>query len=172
LTSPQTLSAGTYSYSYVDLDSNDAVLVSGDVTLYVSEYFKLDSNARFVTTCSACKITIYIDGTPSQGAPPALALDSNSLLSANAKPTQLKVYVTGSGTTAKTVDFDSNSTFYGTLDAPLSAVDLNSNNHFYGAVIGKTINLDSNAFIHYDTALTSSATGGGGLAQLKSWREL
>ncbi len=80
LTDSQSLPAGTYHYAYVDLDSNSEVQVNGDVTLYVDQYFKLDSNVKFSTTCDSCKITMYVKGTSTRG--PAFELNSNSELSA------------------------------------------------------------------------------------------
>ena len=170
----QTLSGGTYNYTYVDIDSNAKVKFTGNATLYVDKYFKLDSNAQFITDsgCPTCTLTIYVKGDTYTGAPAeALDIDSGSLLSANAKPTQLTIYVTGTGASARSVQFDSNNGFYGAIHAPLSAVDIDSNVDVYGAIVGQSIQLDSGSKIHYDQALTSSG-GGGGTVQLLSWREL
>ena len=170
----QTLSGGTYNYTYVDIDSNAKVKFTGNATLYVDKYFKLDSNAQFITdsSCPTCTLTIYVKGDTYTGAPAeALDIDSGSLLSANAKPTQLTIYVTGTGASARSVQFDSNNGFYGAIHAPLSAVDIDSNVDVYGAIVGQSIQLDSGSKIHYDQALTSSG-GGGGTVQLLSWREL
>ena len=170
----QTLSGGTYNYTYVDIDSNAKVKFTGNATIYVDKYFKLDSNAQFITdsSCPTCTLTIYVKGDTYPDAPAeAFDIDSGSLLSANAKPTQLTIYVTGTGASARSVQFDSNNGFYGAIHAPLSAVDIDSNVNVYGAVIGRSIQLDSGSKIHYDQALSSSG-GGGGTVQLLSWREL
>ena len=171
----QTLSGGTYTYTFVDLDSNAKVKFSGSATIYVDQYFKLDSSAQFITdsNCPTCTLTIYVKGDTYDGAPPeAVDMDSGSLLSANAKPTQLTVYVTGTGTSARSVQMDSNNGFYGAIHAPLSTVQLDSNVNLYGAAIARSIDLDSNAKVHYDTALASGGSAGGGQVQLLSWREL
>lgn len=171
----QTLSGGTYNYTYVDIDSNAKVKFTGNTTVYVDKYFKLDSNAQFITdatNCPTCTLTIYVKGDTYEGAPAeAFDIDSGSLLSANAKPTQLTIYVTGTGASARSVQFDSNNGFYGAIHAPLSAVDIDSNVNVYGAIVAQSIQLDSGSKIHYDQALTGSG-GGGGQVQLLSWREL
>ncbi|MBI4322682.1 MAG: pilus assembly PilX N-terminal domain-containing protein [Candidatus Omnitrophica bacterium] len=166
------LSAGTYTYNYIDMGSNSTVEVTGNATIYVNQYFKMDSNTQFVTasSCPTCTITIYVNGDTYQDAPPAVEFDSNSLVSAG-KPTQLALYVTGTSASAREVELDSNVTFTGALHAPLSPVELDSNVTVYGAVMGQSINLDSNATIHYDEALAGGG-GGGGTVQLLSWREL
>lgn len=170
----QTLSGGTYTYTFVDLDSSAKVKFSGSATIYVDQYFKLDSDAQFITTsdCTGCSLTIYVKGDTYPDAPAAVDLDSNSLLSAGAKPTQLTLYVTGTGASARAVQLDSNNGFYGAIHAPLSTVQLDSNVNLYGAAIACSIALDSNAKVHYDKALASSGGAGGGQVQLLSWREL
>ncbi|MBI3324848.1 MAG: hypothetical protein HYZ92_06170 [Candidatus Omnitrophica bacterium] len=171
VTADQSLAGGTYRYTYVKLESNTAVLVTGNVTLYVEQYMELDSNTTFVTTCGTCTITIYVNGANYQDAPPALTMSSNSLLSANAKPSQLKLVVTGTGASVRSVNImDSNTKLYGTIDAPNSAITIDSNAHLYGAAIGNSFELNSNAGVHYDTALKSSSSGGSGNVVQQSWR--
>lgn len=167
------LSAGTYTYNYITMGSNSRVEVTGNATIYVNQYFKMDSNTQFVTasSCPTCTITIYVKGDAYQDAPPAVEFDSNSLVSAGSKPTQLSLYVTGTSASARAVELDSNVTFTGALHAPLSPVDLDSNVTVYGAVMGQSINLHSNAKVHYDETLASSG-GNAGQVQLLSWREL
>lgn len=173
LTQATTLGANTYTYQYVDLPSNTTVEVTGNVTLYVEEYFHLSSAAQFITSssCSTCTITMYVKGISGSN-DFAVDLDSNSKLYAGSKPTQLTIYVTGDGSTAKGVQIDSNNGLYAAVHAPLSAIDIDSNNNVYGALIGKSIQLDSGAKVHYDEDLVSSSGGGGGTVQLLSWREL
>jgi hypothetical protein len=167
------LSAGTYTYNYIDMNSNSKVKVTGNVTIYINQYFKMDSNTEFVaaSSCPTCTITIYVNGDTYEDAPPAVEFDSNVLLSAGSKPTQFALYVTGTTTSARSVEMDSNVTFKGALHAPLSPVDLDSNVTVYGAVIGQSISLDSNAKIHYDQALASSGLSNVQV-ELLSWREL
>ncbi len=111
LTQSQALSAGTYHYAYVDLDSNSEVQVNGDATLYVDQYFKLDSNVKFSTTCDSCTITMYVKGASANE--PAFELNSNSELSA-CNDCAMDVYINGtiaSGTSPPlAVRMDSNTT--------------------------------------------------------------
>ncbi len=175
----QTLSGGTYEYTYISLDSNSAVVVTGDATFYVDQYFHLDSNSSFVTACDGCTITIYIKGQTGANPASAIDLDSNStlsssLVSSTAKPAQLKVYITGAenATSAAPVNLDSNAKFFGSIDSPLSAVNLDSNVQVYGAIVAKTLTMNSNAQVHYDIALRSGNGGGAGSVTLNSWRDL
>lgn len=169
-----TLPSGTYRYTHVELDSNAQVFVTGDVTLYVEQDFRLLSNSRFVTSCAACTVTIYVEGTvdPSKpSAPPAVELDSNALLSAGGVPTRLQLFVSGDGTAARPVVIRSNAGFYGAIHAPVSTFLLDSNAIVYGAVIAAEADLLSNSRIHYDEAL-KDVTSSTLYVRLKSWREL
>lgn len=170
----ETLDAGTYDYTYVKLNSNSTVEVTGDVTLRVKESFTMESNTEFKTTCEGCTITIYIEGAGDPDDDPAFALNSNTaVLTADDDPTKLTIYVTGesqAADSARPVSFASNSGLYGAIHAPLSDMDVNSNATVYGSLIGNSLQLDSNAAVHYDTALLTGG-GGGGVAELKSWRD-
>ena len=174
LTSSTTLAGGAYNYTNVDLNTGDSVLVTGNVTLYVDQYFHMDSNSQFVTTCTDCSITIYVKGDSYSGAPAAFDLASNCLLSAGAKPTNLTLYVTAvsGATSTRAVNIRSNTPMYGAIHAPLSTLTVNSNIAFYGAAIAKSITLNSNAAVHYDVALQDSGMGGAGSVQVETWREL
>lgn len=170
----QTLGAGTHRFTRVELDSNAAVLISGDVTLFVEESFRLLSNAQFVTSCAGCTITIYVRGLvdPLQPSlPPAVELESNTVLSAGGVPSRLQVYVTGDGTAARSVEVRSNSGLYGVVHAPHSTFHLDSNAVLYGAVIASEATLDSDALLHYDTALEHLVIPTL-FVRLLSWREL
>ena len=157
----QTLSAGTYRYTNVELNSNSSVKVTGDATIYVEGNFQLGGNTKFVTTNDTCAITLYVNGN--------VELNSNSLVSAGDKPTNLKLFVTSGGTLA----MNANSRFFGAVKAPLSAMSLNSNAILYGAAIAQQFQVNSNAKVHYDLALGSGGgAGNSGLVQLLSWREL
>ncbi|MBI4342237.1 MAG: hypothetical protein HY599_02595 [Candidatus Omnitrophica bacterium] len=167
-----TLPGGTYRYTSVDLNSNASVSVTGNVIIYVENSFKLESNTQFVTTCPTCTMTLYVDGNAGDPNTPAVQLRSNALLSAGAKPSQLKVIITGnSSSTSRALHVESNSTIYGVIDAPRSHVDLDSNAKLFGAAVTRSIQLDSNAKVHYDVSLKSSGSSNQAL-QLRSWREL
>lgn len=72
-----------------------------------------------------------------------------------------------------TVDFESNSEFYGTIYAPNAQIVINSNFALYGSLVARAVRLNSWATIHFDEALLESSAGSEGFTFSKVfWREL
>ena len=191
----QTLPAGTYRYSSVNLASNAQLRVTGDVTIYVEQSVKLNSNASLVTSCGgcdldvykmeqavfgtpscgSCSITLYVDGLGGLPGTPVVDLDSNTVMSAGNKPGQFALIITsttGDQTLDATSNFDSNTRLFGTINAPHTKLRLDSNAELFGAVLVKEADLNSNARIHYDVSLKEPGQSGSSAPSLVSWRDL
>jgi len=169
----QELSAGTYSYTSLELGQSASLSITGNVTLYVEEYFHLGQGSSFTTNCEgSCTVTIYVEGG-SDPAVLAVQVDQGSTFSAGNKPTDLVVYVTGDGgAQAGAVQFNQNNGFYGVIDAPLSDVFLDRDAQLFGAVVGYLVSSSQGVTIHYDEALSGGLSSASGSVQLLSWREL
>jgi hypothetical protein len=159
-TQQQTLSAGTYRYTSVELNNHALVEVTGNVTLYVEGPFEMSNQSRFVTTSADSSITLYVNGE--------FDLDNHALLSAAANPTKLKVFVTGD----RPVELSNASQLFGTLHAPRSAMSLDNHAKLYGAAIANSVEVSNQACVHYDRALGAVGAAGTGFVQLRSWQEL
>ena len=120
---------------------------NGDVELFVIDNFILNSNAQIAPTDLKAK---------------HLRLN---LLSDNVINPELNV-------TLDTVEFDSNSKFYGTILAPSAAITVNSNFEMFGSVVARSIDLNSNANFHFDEALLNATASGLPTFETISWREV
>lgn len=119
----------------------------GDVELWVIDNFVMNSNSQIAPTDLKAK---------------HLRLN---LLSDNVINPELNVQL-------DTVEFDSNSKFYGTILAPSAAITINSNFELFGSVVARSIDLRSNATFHFDEALLNATSGGPPTFETISWREV
>jgi hypothetical protein len=120
---------------------------NGDVELWVIDNFILNSNAQIAPTDFKSK---------------HLRLN---LLSDNVINPELNVQL-------DTVEFDSNSKFYGTILAPSAAITVSSNFEMFGSVVARSVDLHSNANFHFDEALLNATSSGLPTFETISWREV
>jgi hypothetical protein len=120
---------------------------NGDVELWVIDNFILNSNAQIAPTDFKTK---------------HLRLN---LLSDNVINPELNVQL-------DTVEFDSNSKFYGTILAPSAAITVSSNFEMFGSVVARSVDLHSNANFHFDEALLNATASGLPTFETISWREV
>lgn len=154
---------------YVDirLESNSTLTIDTDVTLYIVDEFRMDSNSELILTNGA-KVEIYVDGE--------IILNSNVDLNALGKdPSKLSLFGTDSMSSSgddEDINLDSNATLYGTIYSKNSGIELDSNSKVFGAVMGAEIEIDSNSCIHFDTSLNNAGSlpGSGGYS-LVHWFE-
>ncbi|MCJ7580296.1 MAG: hypothetical protein MUP98_07155 [Candidatus Aminicenantes bacterium] len=150
-------------YSLFWLRSNTSVTIASDVILYVTGQFKMDSNS-VIDIAVGAHLTLYLGGTFVQ--------HSNSQINnLTMDPTEFIVYGTES---FSSMDWRSNSNFYGAVYAPQAIILYNSNADFSGSLIGRKIDIDSNGRFHYDLALGDVDTIGDGLGwnySVKSWHQ-
>ncbi|MCK4905294.1 hypothetical protein KAS42_03520 [bacterium] len=147
-------------YSSIQLNSNSHLTLDGDLTIYITGTLSLNSNSQVIIT-EGSDVTIYLAGSFSQS--------SNSQINnLSEDPTTLSIY----GTDALTsVNWASNSDFYGAFYAPNADVEIHSNAEIYGSIIANTVDLASNARVHYDEALADETDSIGSGYKMISWEE-
>lgn len=147
-------------YSSIQLNSNSHLTLTGNLTIYITGALSLNSNSQIIITAGS-EVTIYLAGSFSQS--------SNSKINnLTEDPTKLAIY----GTNALTsVNWASNSDFYGSFYAPNADVELNSNAGIYGSIVANTVDLASNARVHYDKALANKLDSVGSGYKVISWEE-
>lgn len=152
-------------YASFRLTSNSKVMITADVTLYITGEFSMSSNSQLEIVNDA-KVTIYLGGSFIQ--------ESNTEINNLSKKTNKLILVGTEGFNGFMV-WNSNSQFYGAVYVPNATVDFKSNSNFYGSVVGKKINsISSNAKIHFDKALAELSVDGANEDSpyvVKSWQE-
>jgi hypothetical protein len=151
-------------YASFNLRSNAKVRITGDVTLYVTGDFSMQSNTQ-LEIAEGSSLTLFLGGSFEQ--------DSNTQMN-NLSKKASNLVVLGTDSFNGQMQWNSNTQFWGAVYVPEANVDLNSNADFFGAIIGKSVNsISSNARIHYDVALSDSIVDFGGDYPyvVKSWQE-
>ncbi|MFC2160361.1 hypothetical protein ACFLRX_01775 [Acidobacteriota bacterium] len=150
-------------YSSFWLRSNTTVTIVSDVILYVTGDFKMDSNS-VIDIAVGAHLTLYLGGTFVQ--------HSNSQINnLTMDPTKFIIYGTDS---FSSMDWRSNTDFFGAVYAPRAHILYNSNADFSGSVVGRQIDIDSNGSFHYDLALGDLDSIGDGkswIYSVKSWHQ-
>jgi len=152
-------------YTSFILDNNSKVIITSDVTIYVTGEFSMKSNTQ-IEILEDCSLMLYLGGS-------FLQHSNSQINNLTQDPTKLLVLSTESFFGG--LVWDSNSTFYGAIYAPRADVHYNSNADFYGSIIGRYIELDSNGKIHFDEALKDldlgDSAGRTSNYAVKSWQE-
>lgn len=130
-------------YTSFGIDSNAIVTIQGDITMYVTDDFSMDSNSQLIIT-EGSSLTLYLGGSFEQ--------NSNTKLD-NLSKDPAKVQIFGTDSFEGEMNWDSDSEFYGAIYFPLASVLINSNVDIYGSIVADFFYVDSNARIHYDVAL-------------------
>lgn len=146
-------------YSYIQLSSNSELTLDGELTLHITGALSLSSNSEIIIT-EGSDITIYVEGSFSQSS-------NTQINNLTQDPTRLAIYGTDSLTS---VNWASNSDFYGSFYAPNADVDISSNAEIYGSIVADTVELASNARVHYDERLADELDLWSGYRMI-SWEE-
>jgi len=152
-------------YTSFMTDNNSKVTITEDVTLHITGDFSMLSNSQ-LDIAEGVNVTIYLGGTFEQNS-------NTSINNLSKDPTKLMVF--GTDSFAGTMQWNSNTDFYGAVYVPKAEVDFNSNGGFYGSMAGRFLDMDSNAMIHYDEALSDLEfdLGDGEISSyaVKSWHQ-
>ena len=160
---PKTLAPGDYNFTSMYTGVGARTTVQGPARIVVSGKWTLRSNAKFTFDASTGPIEFYLGG--------AVDLASNStMVTTDFKATGVSVYLVGGPT--QSVEFDSNSSFYGTIYGPQANVHIASNFEVFGAVAARRITLDANSNIHYDEALLNGSAGQLITFEVQTWRQV
>lgn len=148
------LPSGSYQASSFS-SSGTPVIITGNVTLYVSGSFNI-AGQGYIEIKPGASLTLYIGGSASIA---GLGVLNDPGFAQNFSILGL------AGCTS--LSYTGNAAFDGTIYAPQADVTIHGNGGIYGAVISKTATLTGNANFHYDTELAKV----GGLVAT-SWIEL
>ena len=158
----RTLAPGDYDFSTLYTGVGARTIVRGPARLVVGDW-TLRSNSRFTFDAAGGPIELYLTDD--------LALASNStIVTTDFKATGVSVYLVGGPT--QSVEFDSNSSFYGTIYGPEAHVHIASNFEVFGAIASRRITLDANSDIHYDESLLNGSAGQLIAFEVQTWRQV
>jgi len=153
---------GDHHYSVMDTGVDAHTIVQGPARIIADDWL-LRSNAEFTFDASGGPIELYLTGD--------VKLASNSeIITTSLMATGVSVYLVGGPD--QSVEFDSNSTFYGTIYGPEAEVEIASNFEVFGSIAARHIILNANSNIHYDEALLTGSAGQLIGYEIQTWREV
>jgi hypothetical protein len=160
-------SAPYYVQGDVVLGNNDMLYINGNATLYVTGSFTMkNNNATFLQVAAGGMLKLYVGSTSGAATSISLTQVNNS-----GNASTLQVY--GLPTT-KSLSWNGNTTFVGTLYAPEANFSLGGGGStifdFSGAVTALTVGLNGHFNFHYDQNLKRLGPLSG--FTVDSWREL
>lgn len=160
---PKTLASGDYHFSSMLTGVGAKTTVKGPARIVVDGSWTLKSNAKFTFDATTGPIEFYLSG--------AVNLASNStIITTDLRAIGVSVYLVGGPT--QSVEFDSNSTFYGTIYGPQADVKIASNFEVFGAIAARHITLAANSNIHYDESLLNGSAGQLLTFDVQTWRQV
>jgi hypothetical protein len=139
------LSAGTYSFTSIEVGNHGTLQTTGAVTIYVTGDVDFGNSAGL--TVSGGPVTIYVNGSVELG---------NSVTLGSPGQTGLEIIARSNlrDWEAKSFEAGNNFTLYGTLYGKSTDVTLGNDARLYGSIIGRTVKLGNNAMVHYDRAMS------------------
>jgi hypothetical protein len=166
---PVTIGPGNLQYTSITTRSNTALIVRGPCNLVITTGATISSNSSWTFDATNGPINVYATNN--------FDLRSNSTVTTTTQdPTQLTLYLSGvhasSSSSSPTINFSSNSSFYGTIHAPDLSVEISSNFELFGSLAAQWIRLASNSRVHYDEALATGALDSGSGWEIRAWRQL
>jgi hypothetical protein len=150
------LDTGTYQLSSLTVPGGDAMLVTGDATLYVVGNFTT-SGSGYVYIAPGATLRLYVGGTAT--------ISGDGVVNGAGNAANFSIF--GLPTCTKVV-YSGSAQFIGTLYAPQADLTMSGSAAGVGAVISKTATLSGGMSFHYDEALG----GGGGKYLVISWQEI
>ena len=145
------------------LETGGAVQIAGDVTLYVTGSFSLGANTE-LRIAEGGHLTLYLSGS--------LYLDSNCAVN-NSLEDPTRLLILGADSLTGTINFNSNTPFYGAVYFPQADLVFSSQVDFHGSAIGKSMVLNSNVDVSYTQELQEIEGLPGQTSHfvIKSWQE-
>jgi hypothetical protein len=159
--SSKTITAGTYRATKVKMSGSSKLYISGDVTLYVDDYFKMTGSSEVYLNAGA-SLTVYVSGD--------LRLTGSGLINTDHDPTKLIFYGTSS---CEMVKITGSTDFYGAIHAPEAEIDITGSGDIYGALVGEEVDISGSRGIHYDENLQNVGGGSSSLTGFTGvyWKE-
>ncbi|HUU16496.1 MAG TPA: collagen-binding domain-containing protein [Sedimentisphaerales bacterium] len=129
-------------YSSIDLGNSETVIISGDVTLYITGDIILGNSAELQIE-EGSSLTLYLGGDFE-------GKNSSAVNNLTEDAKQLQIYGLDS---CETIIFKNSSDLYGAIYAPNADVIMNNSATVYGAVVGKTFDMQNSGVFMYDASL-------------------
>jgi Putative Ice-binding-like adhesive domain len=166
-----TIPSGNRTYSNLTVDSSKTLNIVGPANIVISN-LTVKSNASINIDATHGNVELWVIDN--------FVLNQNSLIGPTDRKSQhLRLNLLSDNVIQPelniqldTVEFDSNSKFYGTILAPSAAIVVNSNFEMFGSVLARSVDLRSNATFHFDEALLSATGSGLPTFETVSWREV
>jgi Tfp pilus assembly protein PilX len=150
-------------YSSFTMLSNSILTIVGDVQLYINGNFTMSSNT-LINIAPGSHVELFLgNGVFEQ--------DSNSAINNLSHDPKALVFI---GTSDfHTLNWRSNSQFWGCMYVPRATINYSANSDFYGSIVTNYISMSSNAGIHYDESLGTWSKYGtyNSDYELKNWQE-
>ncbi len=150
-------------YASFMLETGAVAEITGDVTLLVTGLFSLGSNTE-LRIAEGGHLTLFLSGS--------LYLDSNCSVN-NSLEDPTRLIILGADSMTGTINFESNTPFYGAVYIPQADLVFSSNIDFHGSAIGKSMVLNSNVDLTYAQELQDieGLPAWNSLLVVKSWQE-
>jgi hypothetical protein len=169
--SATTIPAGNRSYGTITVRQNKTLTLTGPGNIVISNLVT-NSNANIIIDATNGPVTLYVLDN--------FILDSNSTIhSTDNKPSNVRLNLLSDNVVnpevtvqLDVVDFNSNSSIYGTVLAPNAHILLDSNFALYGSLMARSLDVDSNSTFHFDEDLMNSTANGNPTFETLSWREI
>ena len=166
---PVVIGPGDHHFDTFLVKSTAQVTVTGPARVVIED-FNLRSNSSFRVDATAGPVEVYVMHD--------FVLDSNTFMGPTDNlPKNLELYLLSDNVydpsvnvQLDTVDFSSNTQFYGTIYAPDTLVEIDSNLELFGALVARQVTLASNSRIHYDESLATSKAMGATSWDIVAWR--
>jgi hypothetical protein len=148
----ETITAGDYKYTAIDMDGNSSnsttLYIDGHVRIYLTETnqnaLKIWDHADLIINNDS-SLTVYTDGDVS-------ITNHSNVNNLTQKPKNFAIYSTVASN-ANGVNLQISGDFYGTIYAPDTGMAITNSAETYGSFVGKDFYIPTSVKIHYDEAL-------------------
>lgn len=146
-----------YTSSKMQMNNNDVMAVTGDVTLYVDNDFSVAGQA-YIYIYPGASLKLYVSRS--------LSIGGGGIINGTQDASKLSVY--GLNTSPQTWSYTGNSMFVGTVYAPNADFTFSGTSGASGAFTANNITVNGSAGVHYDENLVGGRKG----YVVASWNEL
>lgn len=153
-------------YHKFEISDKATVTITGDVTLYVTDEFKIRNESSMIVPPGST-LTIIIDRK--------LTMEDHAVFD-NQSHDPSKVLICGTDNHKEDINWRSENDFYGVFYAPEAKFKMERDGNVFGSVKARKVQIKKKANFHYDEALAGfnpAALNGGAspLLTVKSWQE-
>jgi len=153
-------------YHKFEISGKATVTITGDVTLYVTDEFKIRNESALVVIPGAT-LTVIIDRK--------LTMEDHAVFD-NQSHDPRNVLICGTDQHKEDINWKSENDFYGVFYAPEAKFKMERDGNVFGSVKARKVQIKKKANFHYDESLAGfnpAALNGGAspLLTVKSWQE-